>query len=110
MLAKMQPIAALADDPSLSFDFPSPTQLKPPLITLDMAAVGYVGTPVLRRLNLRIDPDDRIALLGRNGNGKTTLARLLAAQLAPMEGAVTRIGQDAGWLLHPISGRGTARR
>ena len=83
MLARMQPIAALVDDPSLSFDFPSPTELRPPLITLDMAAVGYAAdTPVLQRLNLRIDPDDRIALLGRNGNGKTTLARLLAAQLA----------------------------
>ncbi|MEO6361235.1 MAG: ABC-F family ATP-binding cassette domain-containing protein [Sphingomicrobium sp.] len=93
MLAKMQPIAALADDPSLSFDFPSPTELKPPLITLDMAAVGYNETPVLRRLNLRIDPDDRIALLGRNGNGKTTLARLLAAQLAPMEGHMTASGK-----------------
>jgi len=87
MLAKMQPIAAMADDTSLSFDFPSPTELKPPLITLDMASVGYTeGNPILRKLNLRIDPDDRIALLGRNGNGKTTLARLLAAQLAPMEG------------------------
>ena len=94
MLAKMQPIAALADDPSLSFDFPSPTELKPPLITLDMASVGYsAGTPVLSRLNLRIDPDDRIALLGRNGNGKTTLARLLAAQLAPMAGEVHASGK-----------------
>ena len=93
MLAKMQPIAALADDPSLSFDFPSPSQLKPPLITLDMAAVGYAGTPVLSRLNLRVDPDDRIALLGRNGNGKTTLARLLAAQLPPMEGGVSASGK-----------------
>ena len=93
MLAKMQPIAALAEDPSLSFDFPSPSQLKPPLITLDMAAVGYAQTPVLRRLNLRVDPDDRIALLGRNGNGKTTLARLLAAQLLPMEGGVTASGK-----------------
>src|SRR5881392_222207 len=93
MLAKMQPIAALADDPTLSFDFPSPSQLKPPLITLDMAAVGYSDTPVLSRLNLRVDPDDRIALLGRNGNGKTTLARLLAAQLLPMEGGVTASGK-----------------
>src|SRR4051812_37979178 len=93
MLAKMQPIAALAEDPSLSFDFPSPSQLKPPLITLDMAAVGYADTPVLRRLNLRIDPDDRIALLGRNGNGKTTLARLLAAQLHPMAGGLTFSGK-----------------
>ena len=110
MLAKMQPIAALADDPSLSFDFPSPSELKPPLITLDMAAVGYSDTPVLERLNLRIDPDDRIALLGRNGNGKTTLARLLAAQLAPMEGEHQRVEQDARRLFHPISGRGAARR
>src|SRR5688572_11610150 len=88
MLAKMQPIAALIEDPSLSFDFPSPDALRPPLITLDLAAVGYAETPVLKRLNLRIDPDDRIALLGRNGNGKTTLARLLAAQLAPLGGAM----------------------
>jgi ATP-binding cassette subfamily F protein 3 len=94
MLAKMQPIAALVDDPSLSFDFPSPTELKPPLITLDMASVGYAADmPVLRKLNLRIDPDDRIALLGRNGNGKTTLARLLAAQLSPMEGSVHASGK-----------------
>jgi ATP-binding cassette, subfamily F, member 3 len=93
MLAKMQPIAALAEDPSLSFDFPSPSQLKPPLITLDMAAVGYNAAPVLSRLNLRIDPDDRIALLGRNGNGKTTLARLLAAQLHPMAGGLTSSGK-----------------
>ena len=93
MLAKMQPIAALAEDPSLCFAFPSPSQLKPPLITLDMAAVGYSSTPVLSRLNLRIDPDDRIALLGRNGNGKTTLARLLAAQLLPMEGGITASGK-----------------
>ncbi|MXP13192.1 ATP-binding cassette domain-containing protein [Altererythrobacter confluentis] len=94
MLAKMQPIAALMEDPSLSFDFPSPAELKPPLITLDLAAVGYAeDTPILKRLNLRIDPDDRIALLGRNGNGKTTLARLLAAQLVPMEGEMNASGK-----------------
>jgi ATP-binding cassette subfamily F protein 3 len=94
MLAKMQPIATLAEDPSLAFDFPSPAELKPPLITLDMASVGYAeDRPVLQRLNLRIDPDDRIALLGRNGNGKTTLARLLAAQLAPMDGAMNAAGK-----------------
>ena len=93
-LARMQPIAAVSEDPSLVFDFPSPDELKPPLITLDLASVGYTpGAPILSRLNLRIDPDDRIALLGRNGNGKTTLARLLAAQLAPMDGAMAASGK-----------------
>ena len=92
-LAKLQPIAELIDDPSLSFGFPDPDELRPPLITLDLAAVGYGETPVLQRLNLRLDPDDRIALLGRNGNGKTTLARLLAAQLAPMEGQMNASGK-----------------
>ena len=93
MLAKMQPIAELANDPSLSFDFPDPTELRPPLITLDMASVGYSETPILKRLNMRLDPDDRVALLGRNGNGKTTLARLLAAQLAPMDGEMASSGK-----------------
>ncbi len=92
-LARMQPIAELIDDPSLSFDFPSPEELRPPLITLDLASAGYDGVPVLSRLNLRLDPDDRIALLGRNGNGKTTLARLLAAQLKPMDGAMNASGK-----------------
>ena len=92
-LARMQPIAELVDDPSLSFDFPSSAELRPPLITLDLASVGYGDTPILSRLNLRLDPDDRIALLGRNGNGKTTLARLLAAQLTPMDGAMNASGK-----------------
>ncbi|UIJ44521.1 ABC-F family ATP-binding cassette domain-containing protein [Sphingomonas cannabina] len=92
-LAKMQPIAAVLDDPSLSFDFPNPDELRPPLITLDMASVGYGDTPILQRLNLRLDPDDRVALLGRNGNGKTTLARLLCAQLKPMDGGMTASGK-----------------
>jgi ATP-binding cassette subfamily F protein 3 len=92
-LARMQPIAEMVDDPSLSFDFPNPDELRPPLITLDFASVGYGAEAVLSRLNLRLDPDDRIALLGRNGNGKTTLARLLAAQLKPMDGAMTASGK-----------------
>ncbi|WP_419825948.1 ABC-F family ATP-binding cassette domain-containing protein [Sphingomonas sp.] len=92
-LARMQPIAEAYEDPSLSFDFPDPTELKPPLVTLDHAAVGYGETPVLARLNLRMDPQDRIALIGRNGNGKTTLARLLAAQLPAMEGSLSAPGK-----------------
>ena len=88
-LAAMQPIAASVQDASVVFDFPSPKELKPPLVVLDGVAVGYVpGAPVLSRLNLRIDPDDRVALVGRNGNGKTTLARLLAGQLAAEAGAI----------------------
>jgi ATP-binding cassette subfamily F protein 3 len=64
------------------------------LVQLDMAAVGYApGRPVLSRLDLRLDPDDRLALLGRNGNGKTTLARLLAAQLPAMEGEMRASGK-----------------
>ncbi len=93
MLAKMQPIAEAANDPTLSFGFPDPTELRPPLITLDMATVGYDEKPILKKLNLRLDPDDRIALLGRNGNGKTTLARLLAAQLTPMDGEMSSSGK-----------------
>src|SRR5690606_8229170 len=90
----MQPIAALVDDPSLSFAFPDPTELRSPMVRLEDAAVGYGGAePVLQRLNLRIDADDRIALLGRNGNGKTTLARLLAAQLAPSDGRMDAPGK-----------------
>jgi ATP-binding cassette, subfamily F, member 3 len=93
-LARMQPIAALVEDPTLSFDFPSPEEMKPPLITMDMAAVGYEAEkPILTKLNLRVDPDDRLALLGRNGNGKTTLARLLAAQLPPMAGEMHAPGK-----------------
>jgi ATP-binding cassette subfamily F protein 3 len=93
-LAAMGPIAEAVRDASVVFDFPSPKELKPPLIVLDGVAVGYVpGAPVLSQLNLRIDPDDRLALVGRNGNGKTTLARLLAGQLKPMSGSVVASGK-----------------
>ncbi|ACV74556.1 MAG: ABC-F family ATP-binding cassette domain-containing protein [Zymomonas mobilis] len=86
-LERMEPIAAAVEDPSLSFSFPSPDDnLKPPLITLDQAAVGYDDKPILTKLNLRIDPDDRIAFIGRNGNGKTTLAKLIVGQLPTVDG------------------------
>jgi ATP-binding cassette subfamily F protein 3 len=88
-LDRMQPIEAVVEDTSIAFDFPSPKELRPPLIVLEDASVGYVpGKPILSRLNLRIDPDDRLALVGRNGNGKTTLARLLVGQLKPMTGTI----------------------
>lgn len=93
-LSHMEPIAEALDDASLVFDFPSPKETKPPLLLLEDASVGYVpDTPVLSGLDLRIDPDDRIALVGRNGNGKTTLARLLAKQLAPMTGRIAASGK-----------------
>jgi ATP-binding cassette subfamily F protein 3 len=93
-LAAMGPIAEAVRDASVVFDFPSPKELKPPLVVLDGVAVGYTpGAPVLSQLDLRIDPDDRIALVGRNGNGKTTLARLLAGQLKPMSGSIVASGK-----------------
>jgi len=64
--------------------------LSPPIITMEGAEAGYDGTPILRRLTLRIDNDDRIALLGANGNGKSTLAKMLAGRLEPLEGRVVR--------------------
>jgi len=90
-LARLEPIVLSAEEAPARIHLPEPPQLSPPLIALDRAAVGYVpGRPVLSRLDLRLDPDDRVALLGANGNGKTTLARLLAGRLAPMAGRVTR--------------------
>ena len=85
-LARMQPVAEAVSDPAIRFDFPSPEPLRPPLVLLDDAQVGYEGKPVLSRLGLRLDPDDRLALVGRNGNGKTTLARLLIGALPAMGG------------------------
>jgi ATP-binding cassette subfamily F protein 3 len=89
-LAAMAPIPEVVHDASVVFEFPSPKALRPPLIVLENVSAGYAtGKPVLSRVTLRIDPDDRIALVGRNGNGKTTLARLLAGQLPPMGGTVS---------------------
>lgn len=90
MLEKMEPITAPEDAAKQVFTFPVPEQLSPPIITLDGTAVGYGAKPILRRLNLRIDQDDRIALLGRNGEGKSTLSKLLAGKLEVMEGRIAR--------------------
>jgi ATP-binding cassette subfamily F protein 3 len=90
-LARLEPIVLSAAEPPPRIRFPDPPQLRPPLISLNRASVGYVpGQPVLSRLDLRLDPDDRVALIGANGNGKTTLARLLAGRLAPFGGEITR--------------------
>jgi len=91
MLAKLEPIAAMVTDEVRSIQIPTPDKLlSPPIIATDDAAVGYDGRIVLSGLDLRIDNDDRIALLGANGNGKSTLVKLIAGRLAPMQGTVTR--------------------
>jgi ATP-binding cassette subfamily F protein 3 len=90
MLEKLTPITAPEEAKKVVFTFPKPEELAPPIINLDGAAVGYGGPPVLRRLNLRIDQDDRIALLGKNGEGKSTLSKLLAGKLQASEGKLNR--------------------
>jgi ATP-binding cassette, subfamily F, member 3 len=89
-IEKLQPIADIVDERVVPFRFPNPErELAPPLISIDNAAVGYApGKAVLRNLTLRIDPDDRIALLGSNGNGKSTFAKLITGKLKPQAGAM----------------------
>ena len=91
MLAKLEPIATLVIDEVRPIVIPAPEKLlSPPIIATDDVTVGYDGHAVLSSLDLRIDNDDRIALIGANGNGKSTLVKLLAGRLAPMQGTVTR--------------------
>jgi ATP-binding cassette, subfamily F, member 3 len=90
MLEKMDLITAPEEAKKVVFTFPEPEELSPPIINMDGAAVGYGGKPVLRHLSLRIDQDDRIALLGRNGEGKSTLSKLLAGKLEAAEGRIVR--------------------
>jgi ATP-binding cassette, subfamily F, member 3 len=92
MLAKLQPIVSLVLDEVRPIHIPAPAKLlSPPIIATDDVDVGYEpGRPVLSGLSLRIDNDDRIALLGANGNGKSTLVKLLAGRLKPEHGTVTR--------------------
>jgi ATP-binding cassette subfamily F protein 3 len=92
MLERLKPIAALVTQDVHEISFPPPEKtLSPPIIAVDNVSVGYdPKSPVLNRVTLRIDNDDRIALLGANGNGKSTLVKLLAGRLAPFSGNVTR--------------------
>lgn len=88
MLEKMEVIAPLSGEYSSHFNFPEPAELAPPLITLEDVSAGYGDNVVLKRLSLRIVNNDRIALLGANGNGKSTLAKLLSGRLKPLSGTV----------------------
>ena len=91
MLEKMEPTAAIVDTDVLPIHLPSPEkQLSPPIIAMERGAVGYDERVVLSRLNLSLSNDDRIGLLGANGNGKSTFAKLLAGRLQPMGGDIVR--------------------
>jgi ATP-binding cassette subfamily F protein 3 len=92
MLERMKPVTALVTQDVREISFPVPEKmLSPPIIAVDDVSVGYdPKKPVLNRVTLRIDTDDRIALLGSNGNGKSTLVKLLAGKLAPFSGQITR--------------------
>jgi ATP-binding cassette subfamily F protein 3 len=91
MLAKLEPVAAIMDGHVLPFHLPSPRRpLSPPLVAMEDASVGYGAEPVLRRLSLTISDDDRIGLLGANGNGKSTFAKLVAGRLKAQGGSIRR--------------------
>ncbi|MBV9735461.1 MAG: ABC-F family ATP-binding cassette domain-containing protein [Acidisphaera sp.] len=89
-LARLPVIETVVEAAPTRFAFPEPVALAPPILVLDRVAVGYGGAPVLRGLSMTLDMEDRIALLGANGNGKSTLAKLLAGQLAPLSGEMRR--------------------
>ncbi len=89
-LARMQPITSPQEAALRAFTFPEPEEMSPPIINLEGGATGYGETIVLQKLNLRIDQDDRIALLGKNGEGKSTLSKLLSDRLDLMAGRMTR--------------------
>ncbi|MFV0292679.1 MAG: ABC-F family ATP-binding cassette domain-containing protein [Paracoccus sp. (in: a-proteobacteria)] len=93
MIAKMEPITPPEETKFHRFTFPAPEQISPPIISMEGVSVGYDGREILHHLNLRIDQDDRIALLGRNGQGKSTLSKLLAEKLSPMTGQMARSGK-----------------
>jgi ATP-binding cassette, subfamily F, member 3 len=93
-LARMEPIATVIERRTVDLAFPEPEALAPPLLTLEGVAAGYqAGAPVLRQLDLRLDSDERVALLGANGNGKTTFLRLLSGALKPQAGKIVRSGK-----------------
>ena len=90
MLEKMEVLAPLGTEYSSSFEFPVPQKLASPLIKLEDVSVGYDDNVVLKNLNLSIGNDERVALLGANGNGKSTFAKLLSGRLQPMTGKIIK--------------------
>jgi ATP-binding cassette subfamily F protein 3 len=91
MLAKMEPIAAVVDETVQPFKWPPVAKrLSPPIVTLEKVSAGYDGRAVISRIDLTLADDDRIGLLGQNGNGKSTFAKLVAGRLQPMAGKMVR--------------------
>jgi ATP-binding cassette subfamily F protein 3 len=91
MIAKLKPPAAMFDESSSPFNFPDPKKVPAsPMMTFDNVSVGYGDKVILRHITNRIDPDDRIALIGVNGNGKSTFAKLLSGDLKPMGGEMRK--------------------
>ena len=88
LLAKLPNITLMEDNTSTRFNFPEPQELPPPLLTVEDVSVGYGDNIVLKKLNFSIVNNDRIALLGANGNGKSTLAKLLSGRLPPLSGSL----------------------
>ena len=89
-LAKLPVIENVIEDTPTRFNFPEPTRLPPPILAFDKVTIGYGGVPVLSGIHLSVDMDDRIALLGANGNGKSTLAKLIAGRMEPIAGQMRR--------------------
>jgi ATP-binding cassette subfamily F protein 3 len=92
-IEKMDIVDAVIADRVTSFTFPQPKEMKSPMIKLDHVDAGYDGKPILRNLNLTINHTDRIALLGANGNGKSTLVKIISDRLAPMAGELHKSGK-----------------
>ncbi len=88
LLAKLPSITLIEDNAATRFNFPEPQELPPPLLTVEDVSVGYGDNIVLKKLNFSIVNNDRIALLGANGNGKSTLAKLLSGRLLPLSGSL----------------------
>jgi ATP-binding cassette subfamily F protein 3 len=89
-LERLPVIESVIEDHVTRFNFPEPQALSPPILALDRVQAGYDGRIVLRDVSLRLDMEDRVALLGANGNGKSTLAKLLAGRMEPQAGEIRR--------------------
>ncbi|QCE32326.1 ABC-F family ATP-binding cassette domain-containing protein [Acetobacteraceae bacterium] len=87
-LARLPEIDSVIEETPVQFDFPSPGEVPPPMLKLEEVTIGYGDKPILSNLSMRIDMGDRIALLGRNGEGKSTFAKLLAGDLKPLSGVM----------------------